>query len=60
MIDLRNDLAKARDAWMASDEGKKALQGEARWQYLSNRLKSAFIAGWNAKEKAGEKARKRK
>ena len=49
-IDLRNPLAKARDEWLESQDGKDCCDGEARGQYLRNRLEAAFIAGWTAKE----------
>jgi hypothetical protein len=48
--DLRNDLARARDDWMLSDEGTRMADGSARGKYLRNRLEAAFIAGWNACE----------
>jgi hypothetical protein len=50
MDDLRNDLAKARDAWMGSLEGQSCSSGQAQGKYLMNRLELAFIAGWHAKE----------
>jgi hypothetical protein len=55
LADLRNDLAKARDAWFESAEGKRAVDSTTlpnanAYTYLRNRLESAFIAGWNAKE----------
>jgi len=43
-------LAKARDKWLNSDEGKKCCEGSTSGQYLQNRLKFAFIAGWYAKK----------
>lgn len=55
MTDLRNDLAKARDKWLASVEGKRALEPSGLHvpkglaQYLHNRIESAFVAGWKAK-----------
>ena len=48
MSDLRNDLAKARDAWLESPEGIRCQKPGAFGVYLRNRLESAFIAGWNA------------
>jgi len=57
MTDLRNNLAKARDEWLVSPNGIKCLDGSTiyvpavQWEYLKNRLESAFIAGWTAKEK---------
>jgi len=51
--DLRSPLAKARDKWLASFEGEKCCEDMPRpyGQYLINRLKLAFIAGWYACEK---------
>lgn len=46
-----NELAKARDKWFASKEGEKCCEGMTSGQYLQNRLESAFIAGWDAREK---------
>ena len=48
--DLRNSLAKARDSWIESHEGKTCAVGNASGIYLQNRLECAFIAGWNACE----------
>lgn len=54
--DLRNALAKARDEWMVTPAGVKCLDGSTiyvpaeQWQYLSNRIEAAFVAGWTAKE----------
>ena len=42
-------LATARDEWMLSSDGCKALAGTASGQYLRNRLELAFIAGWEAR-----------
>ena len=49
--DKRNPMAKARDAWLESDDGKACIDpltlkapADAR-QYLINRLVSAWIAG---------------
>lgn len=47
--DLRNDLAKARDAWLESSEGRICCSGYPGGEYLRNRLVAAFIAGWNAR-----------
>lgn len=59
---MKSQLAKARDKWLQSDEGEKCCKGSAAGQYLQNRLKAAFIAGWEACGKACgevfEKARK--
>lgn len=58
MADLRNDLAKARDAWFESDEGIRAADSESLRLgshvelFLRNRLERAFVAGWNAKERS--------
>lgn len=43
--DLRSPMAKARDAWFDSDEGKQCCAGIASGQYLKNRLEIAFFAG---------------
>ena len=54
--DLRNSLAKARDEWLASQEGRGCTDGTtihlhlSQNEYLRNRIESAFIAGWHAKE----------
>ena len=54
--DLRNPVAKARDNFMLSAEGKRLCEPEGLYvpsrmkRYLCNRIESAFIAGWNAKE----------
>lgn len=48
--DLRSLLAKARDEWLESDEGKKCLEGTTYGDYLRNRIYTAFIAGWDAHE----------
>lgn len=59
MADLRNDLAKARDAWFESAEGQRLSSGEGIGvygdanYYLRNRLEAAFIAGWEAMERSG-------
>lgn len=50
MSDIRNPLAKARDDWMFSEEGKQCACGTTSGQYLRNRLEAAFVAGWNACE----------
>lgn len=51
MTDMRNDVAKARDEWMLSNEGCRCLDGITSGRYLQNRLEAAFITGWNAREK---------
>lgn len=45
---MKSELAKARDKWLQSDEGKKCCNGTPTGQYLQNRLEAAFIAGWGA------------
>ena len=51
---MRSALAKARDEWMASEEGMACakphdrLNKESGRQYLENRLKAAFLAGAKA------------
>lgn len=42
---MKSKLAKARDKWLASVEGKKCSLGQAHGQYLINRLIRAFFAG---------------
>ncbi len=54
------DLAKARDEWLASDEGKRCCDGCTDGQYLENRLKLAFIAGVKAAEKLIQQPRNAK
>lgn len=54
MSDLRSPLAKARDDYLDSDEGRdmcdtRNLPPTAFSQYLRNRLEKAFIAGWDAR-----------
>ena len=49
---MKSELAKARDKWLNSEEGKKCCEGTTAGQYLQNRLELAFIAGWDAREKA--------
>jgi len=49
MADQRSHLAKTRDDWFESDEGKKCCEGQAFRQYLKNRLELAFIAGYDAR-----------
>lgn len=48
----KSKLAKARDKWLQSDDGKECSIGEANGQYLHNRIERAFIAGWDASEKS--------
>jgi len=44
-IHLCSPLAKARDEWLESVEGKQCLTGSPRGIYLENRLVLAFLAG---------------
>lgn len=46
---MKSALAKARDKWLASDEGKKRCEGQAAGKFLRNRLVEAFEAGWDAR-----------
>ena len=46
--DLRSSLARARDEWFESPEGKNCCIGASSGQYLRNRLERAFLAGWDA------------
>lgn len=48
--DLRSPLAKKRDEWMLSEEGRRCRTGEASGHFLDNRLQLAFIAGAKAAE----------
>lgn len=45
--DMRSPLAKARDKWLLSEDGKECCHGTATGQYLQNRLERAFIAGYS-------------
>ena len=49
---MKSKLAKARDKWLLSDEGKRCCEDTAQGQYLQHRLELAFIAGWDAREQA--------
>ena len=42
---MKSPLAKARDKWLESDDGKECCKGNTSGQYLQNRLKKAFLAG---------------
>ena len=42
---MKSELAKARDKWLNSDEGKGCCEGTTAGQYLQNRLELAFLAG---------------
>ena len=44
---MKSALAKARDKWFASDDGKECCEGQTSGQYLQNRLERAFLAGAN-------------
>jgi len=43
----KSDLARARDEWLASDEGVKCCRGGTQGRFLKNRIECAFVAGWN-------------
>jgi len=42
---MKSELAKARDEWLQSDEGKDCCRAMAQGRYLQNRLRVAFLAG---------------
>lgn len=44
--DMRNHAAKARDAFLESEAGQRALSGVTSGQYLRNRLITAFESGY--------------
>lgn len=48
MNDHRSDIAKARDNWLESAEGKRCLDGADSGEYLRNRLDRAYLAGVDA------------
>lgn len=52
MSDLRNAVAKARDEWIESDEGRCCMSPVSGLepQFLQNRLECAFLAGYQAAE----------
>jgi hypothetical protein len=55
--DLRSPLAKARDEWLQSKEGKRCLDSEILRschykQFLENRLVLAFLAGAKWRDEA--------
>jgi hypothetical protein len=59
MGDIRNNLAKARDAFLQSERGTelaKGIVGRLDDYYMRNRIEAAFIAGWNAAEAASKAA----
>lgn len=60
MKDFRNPLAKSRDEWLESEEGKRCSDGQTEGQYLRNRLEMAFIAGWAARNKQPEIVKEQK
>jgi hypothetical protein len=51
-MDQRNAIAKARDDWFETEDGKRALNPipGLENQYLQNRLEMAFLAGYQAAE----------
>ena len=51
MVDHRSTLAKARDAFLESEEGQELCKGQTHGLYLENRIIHAFIAGWEAAKK---------
>ena len=58
IIDV-SPFKQALDNWLSSNDGIKCINTynikmpPDQKQYLLNRLKTAFMAGWNAKEKMG-------
>lgn len=42
---MKSALAKARDEWFVSEDGKECCNGQTSGQYLRNRLERAFFAG---------------
>ena len=42
---MKSALAKARNNWLISEDGKECCHGTATGQYLQNRLERAFLAG---------------
>lgn len=63
MSDLRNSLAKARDDFLKSFQGKACIDPTTlgvdpkQRRYLINRIELAFIAGWNAAKAEQEQQR---
>jgi hypothetical protein len=53
--DLRNDKAKARDAFLESEEGLRLCEGTAIGEYLRNRIELAWCEGWEAAKADTEK-----
>lgn len=54
---MKSQLAKAKDKWFLSEEGKVCCEGQASGQFLRNRLERAYIAGWDA---AGEEIKQKR
>lgn len=44
---MKSALAKARDKWLFSNDGRECCKGQTSGQYLHNRLERAFLAGAN-------------
>lgn len=42
---MKSELAKARDKWLMSEDGRECCKGKTSGQYLQNRLERAFLAG---------------
>jgi len=45
------EIAKARDAWLETEDGQECLDGSAEGQFLKNRIETAFMAGVAATER---------
>jgi len=43
----KSNLARARDEWLASDEGVRCCRGSTQGRFLKNRIELAFVSGWN-------------
>ncbi|MCK9558183.1 MAG: hypothetical protein M0R50_09115 [Candidatus Cloacimonetes bacterium] len=57
--DLRSSLAKTRDIWLESDEGRRCCEGTPTGVFLRNRIETAFLAGATTTEaEANEKLTK--
>lgn len=54
MADMRIAIAKARDIWLESDEGKRCCDGAPVGLYLRNRIECAFLAGARIAEAQAE------
>lgn len=52
---MKSELAKARDKWLASEDGRECCNGTATGQYLQNRLERAFLVGANFSSERIEK-----